>query len=75
MLKENHAELEGNAKYEGYCIDLLEEISKLPDISLKYKIREVADKAHGRRDDKNEWNGMIGELLHGVSARHLGPIL
>lgn len=65
MLKENHAELEGNAKYEGYCIDLLEEISKLPDISLKYKIREVADRAHGRRDDKNEWNGMIGELLHG----------
>lgn len=65
MLKENHAELEGNDKYEGYCIDLLEEIAKLPDINIKYKIREVADKAHGRRDDKNEWNGMIGELLQG----------
>ncbi|XP_077485672.1 glutamate receptor ionotropic, kainate 2-like isoform X1 [Amblyomma americanum] len=65
MLKENHAELEGNAKYEGYCIDLLEEIAKLPDINIKYKIREVADKAHGRRDEKNEWNGMIGELLQG----------
>lgn len=65
MLKENHQELEGNAKYEGYCIDLLEEIAKLPDINIKYKIREVADKAHGRRDDKNEWNGMIGELLQG----------
>ncbi|CAL1279907.1 unnamed protein product [Larinioides sclopetarius] len=41
MLKENHESLEGNDKYEGYCIDLLREIAKI--IGFHFKIKQRAD--------------------------------
>ena len=67
--KENWQELglEGNDKYEGYIIDLTKKIMniiKLPD----YRIVPVKDKKYGARDENGTWNGMVGELIRGVSA-------
>ncbi|GFY53888.1 glutamate receptor ionotropic, kainate 1, partial [Trichonephila inaurata madagascariensis] len=65
MLMANHEELEGNDKYEGYCIDLLKEIAKI--LNFNFKIREVSDKKYGEKNEQGEWNGMIKELIDGVS--------
>ncbi|XP_054258118.1 ionotropic receptor 25a-like [Macrosteles quadrilineatus] len=52
---------EGNEKFVGYCIDLLEEICKLMD--FEYEIYLAPDNSFGYMDEKGEWNGMIRELL------------
>lgn len=62
MLKESAKHLDGNARYEGYCVDLLEELSKL--LKFKYRIREVSDGKYGIQEN-GEWNGMIGEVVSG----------
>ncbi|RWS28514.1 Glutamate receptor: ionotropic kainate-like protein 2, partial [Leptotrombidium deliense] len=55
--------LSGNDKFEGYCIDLIREIAA--SLKFKFQIKIVDDKAHGRRNEKGEWNGMIRELIDG----------
>lgn len=67
MYKKNHEMFEGNDKYEGYCVDLASEIAK--HIGIKYKIAIVPDGKYGARDaDTKIWNGMVGELVYGVST-------
>lgn len=56
--------LTGNDKWEGYCIDMISDISTI--LGFKYQIKLVEDRAHGRRNEKGEWNGMIRELIDGV---------
>lgn len=52
----------GNAQFEGYAIDLIDELSLL--LNFKYEIRLCKDGKYGSQDEKTgEWNGMIGELL------------
>ena len=49
-------------RYEGYNIDLIDEISKI--LGFNYSVHIVADGAYGSYDIKTDtWNGMIGELL------------
>lgn len=66
MMKKNHEMLEGNERYEGYCVDLAAEIAK--HCGFKYKLTIVGDGKYGARDaDTKIWNGMVGELVYGVS--------
>ncbi len=58
--------LEGNEKYEGYCVDLASEIAK--HVGIKYRLSIVMDGKYGARDPETKtWNGMVGELVYGVS--------
>lgn len=67
MLKKNWELYEGNDQYEGYCVDLASEIAK--HIGIKYKISIVPDGKYGARDPETKiWNGMVGELVYGVST-------
>ena len=64
MLKESSEELKGNDRFEGICIDLIEELSKA--LQFNYTIRLTPDKAPGSYNETTgKWNGMIGELLDG----------
>lgn len=66
-MKKNHEMLEGNERYEGYCVDLAAEIAK--HCGFKYKLTIVGDGKYGARDaDTKIWNGMVGELVYGVST-------
>ncbi|KAI1707457.1 ligand-gated ion channel domain-containing protein [Ditylenchus destructor] len=56
----NKLNLTGNARYEGYCIDLLDKIAKMRNFT--YEIHEVHDKTYGVREGQR-WNGMVGELM------------
>ncbi|XP_044538605.1 glutamate receptor 3-like [Gracilinanus agilis] len=64
MYKKNHEQLEGNERYEGYCVDLAYEIAK--HVRIKYKLSIVGDGKYGARDPETKiWNGMVGELVYG----------
>lgn len=52
---------------EGFCIDLLSEVAK--KLGFGYNVRLVKDASYGRQDENGNWNGMIGEVVRGVSAR------
>lgn len=65
MLKKSDKALVGNDRFEGFCIDLLKELSNI--LGFTYEIRLVPDGKYGSQDDKGQWNGMIRELIEHVS--------
>ena len=67
MLKKNSngVPYNGNEGFEGFCIDLLEEISKI--LMFNYTLRIVGDGKYGAPvGPKDEWNGMVRELIDKV---------
>ncbi|XP_023690024.1 glutamate receptor 3-like isoform X2 [Paramormyrops kingsleyae] len=73
MFKKNYLHLEGNDKYEGYCVDLASEIAK--HVGIKYRLSVVMDGKYGARDpDTNAWNGMVGELVYGRADIAVAPL-
>lgn len=65
MHKKSDKELLGNDRFEGYCLDLLKELSNI--LGFTYEVRLVADGKYGAQNDKGEWNGMVRELIDHVS--------
>lgn len=65
MHKKSDKELVGNDRFEGYCLDLLKELSNI--LGFTYEVRLVGDGKYGAQNDKGEWNGMVRELIDHVS--------
>ncbi len=65
MFKKSEYPLKGNDRFEGFCVDLLREISEL--VGFKYKIELVPDGKYGAPDKHGEWNGMVRQLIDRVS--------
>ena len=55
---------DGLVAYEGYCIDLLNELAKT--LHFTYHITPSPDGFFGVETINGSWNGMIGELLNKV---------
>ncbi|XP_011330543.1 glutamate receptor ionotropic, kainate 2 isoform X2 [Ooceraea biroi] len=52
----------GDARYEGFCIDLLKEIARI--VGFTYRIELVPDGKYGVYDyETGEWNGMVRQLM------------
>ncbi|XP_025161130.1 glutamate receptor ionotropic, kainate 2 isoform X4 [Harpegnathos saltator] len=52
----------GNARYEGFCIDLLKEIARV--VGFTYRIELVPDGKYGVYDyETGEWNGIVRQLM------------
>lgn len=67
MEKEVADGLKGNDRYEGFGIDIIDELSKL--YGFKYEFVLQTDGNNGKVIDPetNTWDGMIGEVQAGVS--------
>lgn len=50
-------------------MDLLSEVAK--KLGFEYRVQLVKDGSYGRQDESGNWNGMIGEVMRGVSTRKL----
>ncbi|XP_060929182.1 glutamate receptor ionotropic, kainate 4 [Limanda limanda] len=61
MLRHNHHDLEGNDRYEGFCVDMLKELADI--LKFKYRIRLVGDRLYGVPGANGTWTGMVGELI------------
>lgn len=63
MLKSTSRQKSENDRYEGYVIDLAEELSRIG--GFKYVFHEVADGAYGRINrTSGKWDGMIAEVIN-----------
>lgn len=57
--------LEGNARYEGYSMDLIAEIAN--ELNFTFRFELAVDGKYGNYDDKTKnWNGLIKDLLDRV---------
>uniref|UniRef100_A0A3Q3JEP5 Glutamate receptor n=1 Tax=Monopterus albus TaxID=43700 RepID=A0A3Q3JEP5_MONAL len=72
MLKKSDKALVGNDRFEGFCIDLLKELSNI--LGFAYEIRLVPDGKYGSQDDKGQWNGMIRELIEHRADLAVAPL-
>lgn len=70
MYKKSDKPLYGNDRFEGYCLDLLKELSNI--LGFIYEVKLVSDGKYGAQNDKGEWNGMVKELIDHV---RLNPFL
>ncbi|XP_053978309.1 glutamate receptor ionotropic, kainate 2-like isoform X2 [Hylaeus volcanicus] len=61
MLK-SRGNFSGNARYEGFCIDLLKKIAHM--VGFTYRIELVPDGRYGVYDyETGEWNGIVRQLM------------
>lgn len=59
----------GNARFFGFCVDLLEIIAK--QVGFDYILDLVPDNKYGAQDpDTLEWNGIVEQLIKHVSIIH-----
>ncbi|CAF1076629.1 unnamed protein product [Rotaria sordida] len=49
-------------KFAGFCIDILLDLADR--LNFTYEIDIVKDKTFGKKNEKGEWNGIIGELVY-----------
>lgn len=70
MLRQSSVSLKGNEQYEGFGVDLIDELAKL--LGFKYEFIIRGDKSNGNRDPvTGTWSGMIGDLQSGVRCSTL----
>lgn len=66
MLKQSHLQLTGNDRFEGFVIDLIQELANMEGFNYTFEIRE--DKQNGARDNTTgKWSGMIGDIIEEVT--------
>ena len=64
MLRKSEEPLQKNARYEGFCVDLLGEIAEI--VGFKYEIELVPDGKYGAPDKDGKWTGMVREIIDRV---------
>ncbi|XP_025087345.1 glutamate receptor ionotropic, kainate 3-like isoform X1 [Pomacea canaliculata] len=72
MLKRDHISRKGNDRFQGFAVDLIDEIARMLD--FEYEIYLVHDGNFGSKKSNGEWNGMIGELLAGNATMSVAPL-
>ncbi|KAK5903443.1 hypothetical protein CgunFtcFv8_007223 [Champsocephalus gunnari] len=73
MFKKSDKPLYGNDRFEGYCIDLLRELSAI--LGFRYEVRLVEDGKYGALDESTgQWNGMVRELIDHKSDLAVAPL-
>ncbi|CAM1305345.1 Uncharacterised protein g4013 [Pycnogonum litorale] len=73
MEKESSTKLIGNDRFEGYCIDVIDAISRI--LKFKYEIHINEDRKPGTMDKvTKKWDGMMGELLNGKADLAMGDL-
>ncbi|XP_036451150.1 glutamate receptor ionotropic, kainate 1 [Colossoma macropomum] len=72
MYKKSDKVLYGNDRFEGYCLDLLKELSNI--LGFNYEVKLVSDGKYGAQNDKGEWNGMVRELIDHIADLAVAPL-
>ena len=63
---------DGTFRFEGFCVDLLKKIVEI--YPFKYRIQLVKDGNYGTLQRNGKWDGMIGEVMYGVSHSYMYKI-
>lgn len=68
MLKQEAELLTGNDRFEGYAIELIFELSLILDFRYTFIVEEDGNYGECIDEINNKWDGMIGQVMSGVSA-------
>ncbi|KAM6925029.1 glutamate receptor U1 [Xenentodon cancila] len=71
-IKEDPYTMSKGSQLEGYCVDLISELSK--KLGFKYKVHLVKDGRYGAIDSSGHWSGMIGEVIRGEADLAVAPL-
>ncbi|XP_051282353.1 probable glutamate receptor [Dicentrarchus labrax] len=71
-IKQDPYTMSKGSELEGYCIDLISELSK--KVGFKFKVHLVKDNRYGALDSSGNWNGMIGEIVRGEADLAVAPL-
>ncbi|XP_041802022.1 probable glutamate receptor [Chelmon rostratus] len=71
-IKEEPYTMSRGSDLEGYCVDLIYQLSK--KLGFKYKLRLVKDSRYGSMDSSGNWSGMIGEVIRGEADLAVAPL-
>ncbi|XP_015250085.1 PREDICTED: glutamate receptor U1-like isoform X1 [Cyprinodon variegatus] len=71
-IKDEPYTMSKGSQFEGYCIDLISELSK--KLGFDYEIHLVKDNRYGAMDSSGKWNGMIGEIIKGDADLAVAPL-
>eukprot|EP00057_Strongylocentrotus_purpuratus_P014630 XP_011669104.1 PREDICTED: glutamate receptor ionotropic, kainate 2 isoform X2 [Strongylocentrotus purpuratus] len=64
--------LEGNDKFEGFCIDLLHQLSL--KLGFDYRIKLVEDGNYGGQKEDGSFDGMVAELMERKADLAVAPL-
>jgi hypothetical protein len=68
MKVNNSEKFTGNARFEGFSIDLIEEISKIR--KFKYEFELEPENRYGNFDRKTQkWDGLVKQILERVNIK------
>uniref|UniRef100_A0A9J8B3E8 Glutamate receptor n=1 Tax=Cyprinus carpio carpio TaxID=630221 RepID=A0A9J8B3E8_CYPCA len=73
MFKKSDKPLYGNDRFEGFCVDLLRELSGI--LGFRYEIRLVEDGRYGAFEESTgQWSGMVRELMDHKADLAVAPL-
>ena len=58
---------EGNAIWEGYCIEFIDKLAE--EMNFEYDLVIPADGSFGNKLPNGKWTGLVGDLARGVSIK------
>ncbi|KAJ3640718.1 hypothetical protein Zmor_027262, partial [Zophobas morio] len=64
MLKETRDQLFGNDRYEGFAIDIIEELAKIEGFNYTF---EVGGTTGAKDKGTGKWTGMLGQIIDGTA--------
>lgn len=70
MRVRSHEKLSGNKQYEGFCVDLIEELSRMNNnFSINFIIATDGKSGSATKLENKTviWDGMIGAIIRGVN--------
>ncbi|KAM9855764.1 putative glutamate receptor [Aulostomus maculatus] len=71
-IKEDPYTMTKGSGLEGYCIDLISDLSQ--KLGFTYKVHLVKDNRYGAMDASGNWNGMIGQVIRGEADLAVAPL-
>lgn len=78
MLVKSHKTLNGNDQYEGFCVDLIKELSAMNNnFNINFILSKDGSSGSPIVDSKKrppEWSGMLGSILRGVRTPHTSVV-
>lgn len=70
MLKRSADTMVGNDRYEGFGIDIIQELSKM--LGFNYTFEVQSDNVYGSYSKQaKKWTGMLGKIIAGVSSPYI----
>lgn len=57
----------GKMEWVGYCVDLAKTLAEMMEFDYEFSKPKIG--RYGKKDPQGKWDGLVGDLARGVSAK------